>query len=948
MKPEEIARLIREEAKRIEADQPGQPQNINGPVPSEGSKPEKQNVTAATEIPLPSQSPQFSVPKNFSTNFLPEDNGTPTKVEPLLNASLCTQYESCLDVPFSLIPLWWEEKTKKYTDLPLVRALCMYDRFFLLVQMFGRQDMLHEWLYDRCREVEREPDNCLDLWSRFHYKAVDLREAVPTPSGWKRHGDLEPGDFVFGPDGNPKKVLARTEVFTDADCWVVKFDKGYEVVVSAEHLWTVDVASKARVGDGREGRKTVTINTRELAAEVAHSQAVESRILPSVPVAKALEYPVSTLPIPPYVLGVWLGDGNNADGRITKDVRDDFILEKIDPLCRATRQSGRSVQILGLTYKLRKIGLLNNKHIPSNYLTACIEDRWNLLQGLMDTDGHCDMRGTATFVNTNPTLAGNVFELAVSLGLKPSLRHVDGTHNDQPYPYYQVSLQSRHDKQVFSLPRKQDRSTDGKITRSGRHAIVSVEPADTVPVSCIQVEGGEYLIGEHCIPTHNSTIITYAGVIQEILKDPELTVGIFSHVKPIAKGFLSQIKRELEANEQLKKLFPDVLFENPERQSPSWSIDNGLIVKRKGNPKEPTISAYGLVDGQPVSMHFRLRVYDDVVTQASVSTPEQVSKTTEAFEQSANLGTEDGRRWMVGTRWSYADTYAEIMKKKMVKVRLYPATSDGTFTGVPVLWSPEFNEQMKMEQGEATYATQCLQNPLAGSQKMFDVSDLQVYEVRPETLAVYILIDPARSKKTDSDNTAMVVVGLDYAANKYILDGFNHKMDLQERWQNTARLYERWKRATGVQALYVGYESFAAQADLDYFKEQQNLTKLHFNIVELAWPREGGGSKLDRVQRLGPDMRSHKIFLPYATDDKNLTAAQRRVSQGYDYRISRKIKRKDQNNETYDLTEQLKEQIFYFPFGGKKDLVDALSRIYDMEPRAPSYREQRYSEPEFV
>jgi hypothetical protein len=447
---------------------------------------------------------------------------------------------------------------------------------------------------------------------------------------------------------------------------------------------------------------------------------------------------------------------------------------------------------------------------------------------------------------------------------------------------------------------------------------------------------------------YKSTIITYAGSIQEILKDPEITIGIFSHTKPIAKAFLSQIKRELESNERLKNLFPDILYDNPERQSPSWSVDNGLIVKRSGNPKEHTISAHGLVDGQPVSAHYKLRVYDDVVTDASVSTPEQVAKTTTAFEASANLGTENGKRWMAGTRWSYADTYAELIKKGIANVRLFPATDDGTFTGKPVLWTPEFNEQMKLEQGEAMYATQCLQNPLAGNQKMFNVEDLQIYEVRPETLAVYILIDPARSKKTDSANTAMVVLGLDYASNKYVLDGFNHKMDLQERWQRTAQLYGRWRRATGVQAVYVGYESFGAQADLDYFREQQNLAKLFFPIKELTWPREGGGSKVDRVQRLGPDLRAHKIFMPYNTDEKNLTSNQLKMKHGYDYRIARPIRRVNENDEAYDLSADLKEQIYYFPYGGKKDLVDALSRIYDMEPRAPSYRETQYAEPEYI
>lgn len=94
-------------------------------------------------------------------------------------------------------------------------------------------------------------------------------------------------------------------------------------------------------------------------------------------------------------------------------------------------------------------------------------------------------------------------------------------------------------------------------------------------------------------------------------------------------------------------------------------------------------------------------------------------------------------------------------------------------------------------------------------------------------------------------------------------------------------------------------------------------------------------------------MRSHKIFLPYATNEKALTANQRKMT-GYEYRIAKKIIRKDQNDEKYDLSDQLHQQIFYFPYGGKKDLVDALSRIYDMNPSPPSYREGKYYEPEFI
>lgn len=446
---------------------------------------------------------------------------------------------------------------------------------------------------------------------------------------------------------------------------------------------------------------------------------------------------------------------------------------------------------------------------------------------------------------------------------------------------------------------------------------------------------------------YKSTIITYAGVIQEILRDPEVTIGIFSHTRGIATSFLRQIKQELELNPRLLGLFPDVLYQNPQRDAPQWS-DLGLTVKRKTNPKEATLEAWGLVDGQPISKHFQLLVYDDVVTKDSVNTPEQIKKTTEMWELSDNLGAAGGRKWHIGTRYSYADTYEAIMKRGSVVPRVYPATDDGTLEGRPVLMTPEAWEKKKRDQQEATVSCQMLQNPLAGQQRMFDVSDIHAYEVRPETLAVYILIDPARSKKKDSANTAMAVVGLDYASNKYLLDGYNHKMDLKERWEHMLQLYVKWKQQVGVQAVYVGYEAFGAQADLDYFQEQMRLTKIRFDVTELAWPRDGDGSKVDRVQRLTPDIRRHKLLVPYETDEKRLTANQRKMTGGYAYRIAKPIRRRDEHGEIYDLAEQLKAQVHFFPFGGLKDLVDAVSRIYDMEPRPPALSEPRYAEPAHV
>ena len=448
---------------------------------------------------------------------------------------------------------------------------------------------------------------------------------------------------------------------------------------------------------------------------------------------------------------------------------------------------------------------------------------------------------------------------------------------------------------------------------------------------------------------YKSTIINFAGCIQAVIQDPEITIGIFSHTKPIAKGFLAQIQRELEGNENLKAAFPDIFFANPAKQSRSWSLDAGLIVKRESNPKEATIEAHGLVDGQPTSKHFKLMIYDDVVTRESVNTPEQIQKTTEAWELSDNLGTMGGRKWIIGTRYHYADTYSEIIKRGAATARIYPATHNGQLDGRPVLFTDQEWQRRIRDQGEATVACQLLANPLAGHQRMFDVNDLQVYEVRPLTLMGYLLVDPARSVKKDSANTAMVVIGLDVAGNKYLLDGVAHKMDLMDRWRWMRDLWAKWQSAPGMMGLHVGYERFGAIADLDYFHERQRIEGARFEIEELEWPRDGDRSKVDRVQRLVPDIRGHRFYLPYPTDDERLTKTQRgMLSQGYEFRIARPITRKDQDGNRYDLTEMLRMEISYFPFGGLKDLVDAASRIYDMEPIAPEYVDQESLDPEYT
>lgn len=272
-----------------------------------------------------------------------------------------------------------------------------------------------------------------------------------------------------------------------------------------------------------------------------------------------------------------------------------------------------------------------------------------------------------------------------------------------------------------------------------------------------------------------SSVITFGLTIQEILashgEDPivptELTFGIFSHTRPIAKAFLRQIKIELETNERLKEWFPDILWSDPRKQATKWSEDEGIIVKRKSNPKEATVEAWGLVDGQPTSKHYLRMVYDDVVTRESVTTPEMIKKTTEAWELSRNLSSEGGESRYIGTRYHFLDTYKTMMERG-IKARIYPATVDGTASGDPVLMSRETLAKKRVEMG-ATFNSQMLQNPSPDEDAYFKKEWFRWYDTPPQHLAKYGASDFAVTAK-GGDFTVHLVVGVDPDDNLYVLD----------------------------------------------------------------------------------------------------------------------------------------------------------------------------------
>ncbi len=393
-----------------------------------------------------------------------------------------------------------------------------------------------------------------------------------------------------------------------------------------------------------------------------------------------------------------------------------------------------------------------------------------------------------------------------------------------------------------------------------------------------------------------SSTITFGKTIQDILNDPEITFGIFSHTRPIAKAFLRQIMREFEGNKVLHKAFPDILWGMDVRQSPKWSEDDGLIVRRKSNPPEATIEAWGLVDGQPTSKHFRVLLYDDIVVEGSVTTPEMIDKTMKALEQSYNLSNETFVRRFAGTRWHFNDAYRTVIDRGTAVPREHPGTIDGTEYGDPVFWTKESILEKRRDMGPHTFAAQILLNPKADSLKGFKREWLRYYSTAPTKTNNYILIDAASSKKKGSDYTAMWVVGLGTDGNFYALDIVRDRLSLTERTERLFALHRKWK------PLQVRYEKYGAMADIEHIKTEQEKQQYRFDITEVG----GQTSKVDRIGRLIPVFEQGKFYLPKTLHVTNYEKV------------------------TVDLVHTFIEQEYMpFPVGVHDDMADSLARLLE-------------------
>ena len=348
---------------------------------------------------------------------------------------------------------------------------------------------------------------------------------IPTPDGWTTLKDVVPGQKVFDHLGRECNVVAVCQREAEP-VFRVNFDDDSYLLAGAQHPWvTMSHRFRHRVHRGilschNWASNFAPATTEEIRGNLVYRSGTLTESMYSIPVAESLHQPFHDLAIDPYLLGLWLGDGSSVSPMIFchKDDEPHYSQRACEAGENWRVQSTKGkvlscVMTRGplplLTTRLRDLGVLGNKHVPSPYLRASYEQRLALLRGLMDSDGHIAFRdGLAEFTSTSEPLARDTFELAISLRQKATISKGNAMLEGR-WISYKWRITFAPTDMVVSLPRKVDilkRFLEIRmrpnLPRTIQRYIRSVEDAGINPTTCIIVDSPcrMLLAGRHMIP----------------------------------------------------------------------------------------------------------------------------------------------------------------------------------------------------------------------------------------------------------------------------------------------------------------------------------------------------------------------------------------------------------------------------------------------------------------
>jgi len=377
-------------------------------------------------------------------------------------------------------------------------------------------------------------------------KFLPVKTPVYTPSGTKKIGDIRVGDKVIGSDGKPHNVVG---VFPQGvkETYKITFNDGFSILAGDEHLWSVSSPNYGKNRKNERRKKSLVLSTKQMfeggkirVKGIGYNKDKEYEIETyfkspngnnkwQIPIVESIQFERNdNLPIDPYLLGLALGDGSFNKKNIRFSVhKDDYdnLFTSLN-LKENKSQGNKRNGYINVNLSLYDLGIehtrSHNKFIPEIYKYSSIENRLSILQGLMDTDGHCMFNGSGKFLGTefstiSKQLCDDVVEVVQTLGgiARVKTRIPTYTHNGEKKKgqlAYRVNIKLPKGLNPFRLKRKSERYVEPTKYPTGRF-IKNIEKVGFEKSVCISVDSPDKLyVTEHCIVTHNTTSTIIASL----------------------------------------------------------------------------------------------------------------------------------------------------------------------------------------------------------------------------------------------------------------------------------------------------------------------------------------------------------------------------------------------------------------------------------------------------
>ena len=332
----------------------------------------------------------------------------------------------------------------------------------------------------------------------YDYKGLALDTPIATKQGWKSMENIMVGDQIFDGDGKLTNVKHISEIHHNP-CFKITFDTNDSLICDHEHRWVISERLKKGIDVEKE---YITDQLYNLFL---------NKIPIKIKCNKSLELPEIELPIDPYILGAWLGDGSKTCGMITninKAFWDEIVRRNYkigNDISAENRAESRT--ILGLVTELKKLNLLNNKHIPDIYLRASHKQRLDLLRGLMDTDGYFHKsRKRCVMSTTQLWQADDLIKLITSLGWKATKIKCTKICGNKKFKGYDVCFNATENPFLVRNPNYLKEMKSVNFYNCSYKYITNIEKINTIPTKCLMVDSSThtYLAGYNLTKTHNT------------------------------------------------------------------------------------------------------------------------------------------------------------------------------------------------------------------------------------------------------------------------------------------------------------------------------------------------------------------------------------------------------------------------------------------------------------